>query len=48
MKPKRDRSTRGDPFARIERAADQAADAVLEEDRLLRQFGVLPEAGRSK
>jgi fructose-1,6-bisphosphatase/inositol monophosphatase family enzyme len=42
------RSERGDPFAKIERAADQAAAEVLEEDRLLREFGILSEHGRSR
>lgn len=39
---------RGDPFARIERAADAAVDEVLEEDRLLREHGIFPESGRSR
>lgn len=36
------------PFERIERAADQAAQQVLEEDRALRKYGIVPPNGRSR
>ena len=36
------------PWSRIERAADRAAAEVLEEDRLLREYGIEPEQGRSR
>jgi fructose-1,6-bisphosphatase/inositol monophosphatase family enzyme len=42
------RPNRGDPFSQIERAADRAVAEVLEEDRLLREFGIFPESGRSR
>ncbi len=42
------KSNRDNPFARIERAADAAAEDVLREDRLLRQFGIVPSAGRTR
>ena len=48
MKAQRDKAQRGDPFARIARAADAAAEQVLEEDRLLRQYGIEPVTGRSR
>jgi hypothetical protein len=38
----------GDPFARVARAADQAAAEVLEEDALLREYGIKPPDGRSR
>ena len=44
----RKKKNRGDPFAHIERAADRAVAEVLEEDRLLREFGIVPESGRSR
>lgn len=47
-KKSRPESASGDPFARIERAADRAVDEVLEEDRLLREYGIEPEHGRSR
>ncbi len=37
-----------DPFAAVERAADAAAAEVLEEDRLLREYGIEPANGRSR
>ena len=43
---RKDKAT--DPWTRIERAADKAARDVLEEDRLLREYGIEPEAGRSR
>lgn len=36
------------PWTRIERAADAAAAQVLEEDKLLREYGIVPERGRSR
>lgn len=48
MRKQRNRPNRGDPFAQVERAADRAVAEVLEEDRLLREFGIFPESGRSR
>jgi len=48
MKRRVNKQQRGDPFTQIERAADEAADAVLEEDRLLRVYGIAPKHGRSR
>lgn len=48
MKKRRNVAGRGDPFARIERAADAAADEVLAEDLILRRYGIEPPDGRSR
>ena len=47
-KRKHHQKDRGDPFARIERAADAAADEVLAEDLLLRKHGIISPVGRSR
>jgi len=36
------------PWKRIEAAADEAAEQVLKEDRLLRKYGTSPHDGRSR
>lgn len=48
MKHRRDVPKRGDPFARIEQAAEAAADEVLAEDRALRRYGKKPPHGRNR
>lgn len=48
MRKDRSRKQAGDPFSHIERAADRAVVEVLEEDRLLREFGIASPAGRSR
>lgn len=44
----RRRQTSSNPWARIEKAADEAARQVIEEDRMLREYGIQPPNGRTR